>query len=278
MKIKKIILLTVLLLTAAASYARTSNSFDQKNEKVKVEDLSNYFAGFNGCFIIYNSSDGYTVYNKEKCVKRIAPCSTFKVINSLVGLETRVVADENTVFKWDGTKYPIEAWNKDLDMASAIKISAFWYYQLIAKGAGESQMQLYLNKLGYGNADISGGITMFWQQSSLKISPKEQVDILYNIYNYKAPFSKRNIDILKKIIRLDTKNNSILYGKTGSGYSAARFLPLPGDELVNGWFIGFVEKDNNAYFFAANIEAEKNAAGYKAKEITLNILKDKNIF
>ena len=137
-------------------------------------------------------------------------------------------------------------------------------------------MQDYLDKINYGNKDISGGITKFWLQSSLKISAKEQVDILRQFYDDLLPFSKRNIDIVKEIIVQSEDQGAKLSGKTGSGSKTNS------DKNINGWFVGYVEKDEDVYFFATNIEANdssnKNVGGQEAKEITLKILKDKGIF
>lgn len=47
---------------------------------------------------------------------------------------------------------------------------------------------------------------------------------------------------------------------------------------INGWLIGFVENADNTYFFATNIQREKQATGEKATEITLSILSDLNIW
>jgi bla regulator protein BlaR1 len=188
-------------------------------------------------------------------------------------LETKVIEDENTTFKWDGTKYSAESWNRDHTLKTAVANSVVWYFQKLASQVGKEQMQDYIDKVGYGNRDISGGITKFWLQSTLKISPMEQIGILRRLYDYKLPFSKRNIDIARNIILLSDENGVRLSGKTGGGTSS--------DKYINGWFVGYVEKDENVYFFATNIEAsgqsDKNADGQKAREITLRILKDKSI-
>jgi beta-lactamase class D len=260
-------------------YSQSDDIHFSGKDKVESKNFSRFFDNFSGCMIIYdNGNKKYIVYNQEKCLTRVSPCSTFKVINSLIGLQEGVVSDEKTVFKWNGTEYPLEAWNHDLSMEEAIKLSAFWYYQIIAKKVGEKRMQFYVDKIGYGNKDISGGITQFWQQSTLKISPKEQVDILRNIYEYNVPFDRRNINILKKIMRLEAKNNKTLYGKTGSGLSSPGFQFQPGDQNVNGWFIGFVEMNNVVYYFATNIGAKKDATGQKAKNITVAVLNNLNIY
>ena len=141
-------------------------------------------------------------------------------------------------------------------------------------------MQNHLNKVNYGNKDISGGINQFWEQSSLKISPREQVEMLKRIYTYQIPISKENVDIVKKILVLSKENGAVLSGKTGSGLKGnGRFIPQGADDgYIIGWFIGYIERDNNVYYFATNIEGEKDANGGKAKEITLKILKEKKLF
>lgn len=276
---KFVVLLFVFVLISIVGCSNTSKNDslinEEKNkassEKIIYERLDKYFKGYDGCFVLFNQSkDEYSIYNEENSIKPISPCSTFKIVNSLIGLETNVLHDENTTFKWDGTKYPIDEWNKDQTLSTAVSNSVVWYFQKVASKVGKERMQSYLNKINYGNKDISGGITQFWLQSSLKISPRQQVEILRNLYKYKLPFSVRNIDIVKKILRLSDHNGIVLSGKTGSGVIY--------NKGVNGWFVGYVEQRNkNVIFFATNLEAKDNASGTKAKEITLQILKDKNI-
>lgn len=241
----------------------------------KYEDLSSYFTGYDGTFVLYDMNHReYTIYNKQKSEKRVSPNSTFKIPHALIGLETGVLQDENTTFQWDGTIYPFPEWNKDQTLSSAIKNSTIWYFQEVAKQVGESREKEYLCKFSYGNQDISGGLTNFWLQSSLQISPKEQVEFLRKFYANQLPISKGNIDIVKKIMVLEEKNGAILFGKTGTGWKDAQLNGIP----VNGNFIGYVEKDGNTYLFATNIEATENASGGKAKAITLSILQNKQIY
>jgi len=277
--VKKIISLFILLLVNGFLFSQNITGNENNQDKIQVTDLKNYFDGFKGCFVLLNDNDSsYIIYNQEKSITRISPCSTFKVINSLIGLETNVVKDEKTVLKWNGERYPIEAWNKDLNMADAIKLSAFWYFQNIAKQVGSKRMKDFLQAIYYGNEDITGGLTVFWQQSSLKISAKEQVELLKKIWKNQTSFKKRNVDILKKIIKQEEKDTSKLYGKTGSGMSKEGFQFIYGNENVNGWFIGVVERKDNVYYFATNIEAESGATGIKARQITLNILRYLSIY
>lgn len=238
---------------------------------VMQEDLSLFFEGFKGTFVLYDqNNDNYIIYNEEQAEKRVSPCSTFKIYNSLIGLESGVLDKEDvyTLIKWNGKEYTISSWNRDHTLASAISNSVVWYYQEVASRVGSQRMQEYINKLHYGNQDISGGITQFWLRSSIKISAKEQVELLRKLYSYELPFEKENIDIVKRIIVLSNEN-AVFSGKTGSGYE--------NDKYIFGWFVGCIERDGNKYFFATNIEGDDGAHGGKAREITKAILREKGL-
>ena len=130
-------------------------------------------------------------------------------------------------------------------------------------------MQNFINKINYGNRDISGGLTTFWLQSSLKISAQEQVDLIHKLYAGELPIKAKNIEILKKNITLYNQDGVHMMGKTGSGDQEGKW--------VLGWFVGVVEKDGKRYFFATNIEGLDGAYGGKVKNITFSILKDLGI-
>lgn len=107
-----------------------------------------HFANTKGCFLLYNLTQGkYTVrYNEEQCKKPLSPLSTFKVPNAIIGLELGILQDENTQYKWDGTRYPIPEWEQDQTLATAIRYSAVWYFQKLASQVGEDAYKQYLNK------------------------------------------------------------------------------------------------------------------------------------
>ncbi len=237
-----------------------------KAQAVELIEFKDFFKDYSGTFVLYSiSEDVYVIYNKDRAEKRLSPCSTFKIFNSLVGLEAGVIKDEKFVIKWDKKTYDIESWNRDHTLKSAIANSVVWYYQELARRVGEEKMKAFIDKVNYGNKDMSGGIDKFWLRNSLKISAMEEVGFLKKLILYDLPFSKRNIDIVKNIIILDKKDTYILRGKTGSG--------MENGKGVLGWFVGYVERGNKTYIFATNIEASDNASGIKAKKITLEILK-----
>ena len=229
-------------------------------------DFSRYFGEFSGAFVLYDYNNKYYIrHNEEQCNIQYSPCSTFKIPNSLIGLETGVIPDESYIIKWDSVKRSREELNRDHDLKSAIKYSVVWYYQELARRVGEEKMKYYIDTLHYGNMDISGGIDKFWLDNTLKISANEQVGFLDKLYTDSLPFSKRNMDIVKKIIIQDTlENGAIFSGKTGSN----------GSDL--GWFVGSVQLGSNLYIFATNIIGQ-GADGMKARKISLEIIKSMKI-
>lgn len=239
--------------------------------KVIYEDLGGYFEGYDACFVLFDTqSNSYTIYNEEKSARPMPPNSTFKIYNSLIGLESGVIKDENTAFKWDGTKHSIEEWNKDHTLQTAFSSSVVWYYKRLAVQVGEKTMQEYIDRLEYGNQDISGGIDRFWLQSTLKITPLQQVELLKSMYNYELPFSKENVDIVKRIMVVSKEGDAVFAGKTGSS-------AITSNQAGHGWFVGFVESRDKTWFFAVNIQADKDSGGKQAREIAIRILKDKGI-
>src|SRR4051812_1515350 len=63
---------------------------------------TNPFDGFDGCFVIHDVRRNQTTrFNQPRCAERLSPCSTFKIPNALIGLETGVVTGADHLFKWD---------------------------------------------------------------------------------------------------------------------------------------------------------------------------------
>ena len=201
---------------------------------------------------------------------RVSPDSTYKIYSALIGLENNVIQVDDSKKGWNGQQYTYEAWNKDQDLNSAIKNSVNWYFQEIDQQVGYDKLQYYLDEIEYGNGDITGGIRDYWQESSLLISPVEQVELLTDLYTDNTLFESTHIAKVKEALKLEENNGAVLSGKTGTG--------MINDKEVNGWFIGYVEKNGQTYIFATNVQGEENTNGSLATKITLDILGDKNIY
>ncbi|MFJ6263458.1 BlaR1 family beta-lactam sensor/signal transducer [Lysinibacillus xylanilyticus] len=264
------IILTVQLPVISA-FSTENDRYYFNNDGTIYEDLHQFFNGYEGSFVLYDSSaKQYRIYNDEKSTLRVSPDSTYKIYSALFALESNVISPEESTLSWDGTEYPYDAWNMDQDVASALQKSVNWYFQELDRRKGFETIQSNLQDINYGNSNVSGGLDEFWNESSLKISPVEQVQLLQAFYNNQLGYKEMNIQAVKDALYLEKNEEARLSGKTGTG--------TVNGKNINGWFIGYVETKNNTYFFATNIQNEDVASGSKAIEITLSILKDLGIY
>ncbi|MGB1015227.1 MAG: penicillin-binding transpeptidase domain-containing protein, partial [Nannocystaceae bacterium] len=135
--------------------------------------------GFEGAFVLFDPANAIRrEVNPEAAGIGHLPASTFKVPNTLIGLETGVIPDVTFSLPWDGKHRSVKPWNRDHDLASAMKYSVVWFYQEVARRIGESRMQQWVDRFAYGNRNIGGGIDEFWLAGELRISAREQVDFL----------------------------------------------------------------------------------------------------
>ena len=276
-------LLTFLFATCSFAQEQTSSTNSPQNITEQI-DLKKYFDDLNGTIIFYNpENEKYIVYNEQLSEKPSSPCSTFKIFSTYVGLLTNHIDPENSLRRWNGTKYWMNEWNRDIDLDNAFKYSCVWYYRRVIDDIGQETMQQYVNEYNYGNKDISDwkgdlntnepsyDLKGFWIESSLKISPKEQTQVISKIF---ADLQKANnqavINEMKHVMLAyeNTDQNLKIYGKTGYG--------VVNDEPADAWFVGMYEVNGKTNYFALRLDNPKNAesTSVKAKEIAINIIKD----
>lgn len=267
---KKVIYLSIFLLFigvvgyTAQAQTPSKEASSRENLNLKKLDVNEFFSNENGTFLLRNVKTGKTfVYNQERATTRLTPESTFKIPNALIGLQVKVVRDEYNVKRWDGVKREFDTWNRDHTLGSAMRESAIWYYQKMARDIGEKRMKEWVQKTSYGNEDISGGIDHFWLDSSLKISALEQAVFLEKLYKEELPFDKPVTKTVKRMMIQEEGDHYTLYGKTGTRLS----------DMGLGWYVGFIKVDNQSYVFVTNIDG----SGTKAKNITLDILRKYNL-
>ncbi len=220
------------------------------------------FSKFDGSAVILDLNSSKRVIFGERENERYAPCSTFKILNSLIALEVKAIKDENESIKWDKTVHEYKAWNRDHSMRSAISVSCVWFYQEMAKRIGKERMAEYVSRAKYGNADTSQNLTDFWLgYGSLSVSLNEQINFLSRFVRNDLPFSQQNINTVKNIITLEKKDGYRFAAKTGSCGGV-------------GWFVGFIENKENTRVFAFNIKGD-GANGTEAKRIALEYFRSK---
>lgn len=245
-------------------------------------DWTGYFEGLNGTAVLYDASAReYQIFNSALAVTRRSPCSTFKIISSLIALENGILDPEDSVRPWSGEVFWNENWNRDIDFEEAFRTSCVWYFRELIDEIGQERMREGLDKLSYGNCDISDwegrqntnnnnrALTGFWLESSLAISPQEQVQVLERIFGTDSAYSKKTQDELRKVMLTEEDGSGIpVYGKTGMGKAQG--------VVVDAWFAGFAEiEGENVYFcvYLGRTDGE-NVSSTAAKEIAIRLIND----
>lgn len=205
------------------------------------------------------------------------PASTFKIINTLIVLETGVITDEHEIVKWPGETDTVKYGYRpdiyhDMSMKEAFKASAGWVYVELAKKIGKDRYKNYLSQSHYGNADVSIDDPDFWNFGNFAISPANQIEILMGVYEETLPFSKRSFSILKEIMIEEQTDAYTLRAKTGWTRDGGK---------DTGWWVGYVERKDNVYFFATRLIKDRDIHNPDfakcRKKITKTILKQLNI-
>jgi beta-lactamase class D len=272
----------IILLFFAAFFitnsCKNSEALSKKSIKTEMEvttvDYNSYLDSLQaeGIFLLYDLKANKLVeYKGLSKDTMLIPASTFKIPNSLIGLETGKVKDELTEFKWNGTTYQNQAWNKDQNLRDAFQNSTVWYFQELARKIGVKHMKKFLAQFNYGNQNTGGGIDKFWLSGELRISPLQQLEFLKGLWNEELKLSKKTTKTMKKVFAAEKKGESTLYAKTGWGFT-------DGSDI--GWYMGVVENGNSTYLFVHALVSKDSRLelfGEARKSIARKILAENSI-
>lgn len=225
--------------------------------------------GVDGTMVLVALNGGEIVaHNDQRASRRMAPASTFKILNTLIALETKAVAGADEVFKWDGRHYDIPTWNQDQTLDSAFKVSCVWCYQELARRVGAGPYRQYLPAVNYGKLTEPFELTTFWLDGGLQISAREQVDFLEKLYRRSLPFSDTSYQTLRRMMLVEATPEFSLFAKTGW---AADLTPQI------GWYVGYVETKRDIWLFAANIDVRGEADLPLRQRIVREVLRAKAV-
>jgi beta-lactamase class D len=205
------------------------------------------------------------------------PASTFKIINTLIALESGVIANENQIIQWPGWTDTVKYGYRpdiyhDISMKEAFKASAGWAYVELAKKIGKPKYKDYLTASKYGNVDLSVNDDDFWNFGDLAISPVNQIEVLIGVYEESLPFRKESFKILKDMMIEQKTADYTLRAKTGWTRDHGK---------DTGWWVGYVERGEHVYFFATRLIKDRSVPnpdfGKCRKEITMKVLRQLGI-
>lgn len=265
------------LLVAVASFG--CGTILQTNPAVPSNDWGlNLKQPFKDCNIqgsttVYDlGSDGWRFTDSLDAGMETLPASTFKVTNLLIALKTGVIKSENDTVEWVGRTdtllygYRPEIY-RNMTVKEAFEVSAGWVFIELAKKVKRERYRHYLDLSRYGNGKLSEKGDDFWNFGEFAISPIIQVEFLLNVFKGNTPFSRQNVETFKRVMITETGPGFVLRSKTG-------WTRVDGKNWE--WWVGFVERKNNAYFFATRIVKSRAVANGKfaqcRKDITKEIL------
>lgn len=244
-------------------------------EKFKKQGITN------ACFMLRDHvHESVHYYNKDRCLQRFTPASTFKIFNSLVALETGIAQDETLVIPWDSVVRSRPEWNKSMNMREAFKVSNVSYYQELARRIGAQNYQHYLDTVRYGNQKMGKKEDEFWLDNSLQISADEQVGFMKRLYFEELPFTLRTQTIVRSLMLQEDSAGVKMFYKTGWGATPQ------GNQLL--WVVGFMEREVSVkedpksmnksdvrkypYLFALNFEVPKDDKSKDWAKLRIDLL------
>ncbi|MEO8853981.1 MAG: penicillin-binding transpeptidase domain-containing protein [Ginsengibacter sp.] len=252
-------LVSIVLFTLASctvNNAKINNSFKKYFDSAHVE----------GSFSFLNNQVGdITVYNMKMDTERVSPGTSFKILNTLIGIQTGNIENENTVIKDNAD-------TNNISLVKAFKNSVVPYFQALARKIGKDSMRLWIDSISYGNKNISGPLDSFWLNNQLKISPDEQLGFMSKLYFSQLPFQKYAQQMVQDQM-LQEDNTLYKYS-----YATGTFTDEKNDP--NAWLVGWIEENRHVYFFVTYLKSEnKNQDLIKdAIHINRSILQEMGFF
>ena len=238
-------------------------------------DFGSAFQEMKGCAVFFfPEKNEYLFYDENMCREETSPYSTFKIISALAGLKNGVITDEMSQMKYNGNIYGNPDWNGNLTLKEAFQSSCIWYFRQVIDAVGQEEIKRELTELEYGNCDVTewngSGINPypelngFWLDSSLKISPLEQVQVLTKIFEGRSSYDPDDVKLMKELMFSGNSGEQKIYGKTGSGPDG------------KAWFVGFAEEKEERIYFAVYLNDpghQEAISGSLARQIAENIVK-----
>jgi beta-lactamase class D len=229
------------------------NSFGASAQRITERDFQKYFDEYDlqGSFLLLDANGKqYTAYNLKRCREGFLPASTFKIPNTLIGLETGAVRDTSEIFRWDGVTRTISAaWNQDMTLATALRVSCVPCYQQLARRIGTERYNQWLPKLQYGRMVVTPAtVDMFWLEGPSRITQFEEIEFLQRLQRDQLPVARQHQETVKALLVLSRGQGWVLRGKTG--WTSTK-------DYNNGWFVGWVEQNGKPHFFALNVEPKE---------------------
>lgn len=233
----------------------------------RVPELEKVFneRGLSGTFVLFDSaSDTMHVWNEERASKRFAPAATFRIANTLIALDVGAVKSIDEPVRYEPARYrnletsegvrPYLYGSRAFTSPSArlmelrkeLRITHSPLFRQLARQIGVERMRVGMAKMGYGNMQTSREIDGFWRDGSLQISAVEQAEFLSKLAKGTLPVAKKALEQTRELTLKEQTAGYKLHSKSG--------LLTTGSNSRLGWWVGWVERENETFSFALNVD------------------------
>lgn len=217
---------------------------------------------FTGTLALWDKQ-GFWVQGKPLAEKRFPPCSTFKLTLGLIGLETGILPNASTLWRWDKTPSSRKSEQRDLTLKTALAESSEWYFRALARKIGAQELRRWVTRLSYGSGWKGNAVADAWHDGSLLISPHEQAELMWRLAQSNLPFKPDVQATIRECSAFPAKG-STLWGKTGTG-----------DKIA--WYIGAATHQGETVAFAA-FQQGKGVLGPKVREQLAALVEQRGLF
>lgn len=190
------------------------------------------------CFKVIDSYKSKAILTEgDLCDTAASPNSTFKIPLALMGYDANILKTmSKPLWPYDPKKHANRpVCQQALTPSTWLAHSCIWFSQQITEQLGAEKFAQYTADFNYGNKDVSGdaeksnGLMQAWLDSSLQISPTQQLQFLSKLVHSELPVSQSAQSYTRSILYLDDSPAGYnVYAKTGTGAD-------------HSWFVGWYE-------------------------------------
>lgn len=250
-------ILCLIFSSCSLNHAKINNDLKKHFDSSKVE----------GCFALLNNQIGtITIYNMELDTQRLPSGTSFKIPETLIGIQSGRIVNENTILPTDTSA------SGNLTLKQAFEKTSIPYFQEMARRIGKDTLQMWLDSINYGNQKMSSPVDSFWLNNELQISPDEQLGFMSKLYFEQLPFQKYAQETVANLMLKEDDSLYKLSYATGTGI----------DEKNNSiaWNLGWIEENRHVYFFVTFVRTPDTSKDVEsaAIKISKSCLKDLGFF
>lgn len=202
------------------------------------------------------------------CETPTSPASTFKMTLAVMGFDAGILTAPDAPAWPYRTEYKADRadWRVTTTPVSWLRNSVLWYSRELVEQLGAERFGRYVADLDYGNADVSGdpgkdnGLTRSWINSSLQITPEQQVQFVRRMLAGELPVSAAAQAAVVGIVPKFKAGAWNVSGKTGTYYERNADGTF-NSRRQTGWFVGWAERGDERLVFAYLIRDTKKMAG-----------------